>query len=195
MTEFVTSVELQAMRFLVQARRGVSAQFHVGVVVEFAVVEEGDATTGLGVDAGQLIGCNEEVEDRELRDQICGLDEGAEVFWGGGRAGEERPAGGGTQGVCGHDPVADQLTRRGQVGGQGRRVDPIPGGAVSVSPVIPHRDPGLRAEEDAVAQRDTGDRLKGGPYSRRDAEVFGVGGDAGCVLNLFDERAGQCRAS
>ena len=187
MTEFVPSVELQAMRLLVESRRGVSAQFHVGVVVEFAVVEEGDPTTGLGVDAGQLIGCNEEVEDRQLSDKIGGLDDCAEVFRGGGRAGEERPAGGGAEGVCGHDPVADHLPWRGQVGGQGGRVDAISGRTVSVGTVIPHRDPGLRAEEDAVAQRDTRHRLEGVADPGCDAEVFGVRGDLGCVQDLPNE--------
>ena len=191
MSQFVPPVELQSVRLLVQSGRGVAPQFHVGVVIEFAVVEEGDSTAALGVDAGQLIGCDKEVEDRQLCHQIGRLDHGAEVFRGSGRAGEERPSGRGALGVRGDDPVADQLSRRGQVGGQGCRVEAISGGTVSVGTVIPHGDPGLRAEEDAVAQRDTRYRLEGVADSGRDAEVFGVGGDLGGVLDFPDEGAGQ----
>ena len=49
MPEGVFAVEFQAMGFLLLAGRRIAAQLHQNVVVEFAVVKNGDATAGLAI--------------------------------------------------------------------------------------------------------------------------------------------------
>ena len=93
MPEQVFAVEFHTVGLLVLPGRGVTAQFHEDIVVEFTVVKDRHAPPVLRIRAGLrglrgYAGCLEhtgrrkDVKDGQLAGDVVRIDHGAEVFGG-----------------------------------------------------------------------------------------------------------------